>query len=211
MPGGPNRPPEPTPPPPATPPVPESAAERALRRLGPARIALLLDIFKGAPSPELTHPFDKAETAYAAGDFDGALSALDALSIRFAEPRWPSLPDPFKRLRVPIPAPVPPHWDPDHALAPPERELRRGRRVAEDQLALAEGSIAWLAAHGVGSEDLAAALVEARETLAAHGVTREFYGPIDRIWSSVRERAPRPRATADRAPPSAPAPGPEDA
>ncbi|MGA8536079.1 MAG: hypothetical protein WB789_01645, partial [Thermoplasmata archaeon] len=94
--------------------VPETPERRALRRLAPSRVALRLDQWKGAPSPDLLTPFEKAEAAYTAGDYTAALQALDQLSIRFAEPRWPTLPEPFRRLRVPIPAPMPPHWDPEH-------------------------------------------------------------------------------------------------
>ncbi|MGB6441915.1 MAG: hypothetical protein WBF81_01285, partial [Thermoplasmata archaeon] len=52
MPGAPNRPPEtaPAPPPPA--PATDPPDRKVLRRLAPARIALLLDQWKGAPEPE---------------------------------------------------------------------------------------------------------------------------------------------------------------
>jgi hypothetical protein len=207
MPGAPNRPPENAPPPPA--PAVDPPARLVLRRLAPSRVALLLDPWKGTPSPELTGPLERAETAYAGGDFAGATNALDLLSVRFAEPRWPTLPEPFRTLRVAIPAPMPPHWDPDHALGAPERDAKRARRVAEDQLALASGSVAWLAGHAAQTEDLAPRLEEARAILATEGAGAAFYERIDAIWEGVRARAPMPRsgtvrpsATAPAAPPT---------
>lgn len=203
MPGAPNRPPEtaPAPPPPAA--VAEPPDRKALRRLAPARVALLLDPWKGAPAADLTTPFDKAEAAFAAADFSAALNALDLLSVRFAEPRWPTLPEPFRRLRVSIPAPMPPHWDPDHALAPAEREAKRARRAADDQLALATGSLAWAGAHGVDLADVSPALDEARTILGTEGAGPGFYERIDRVWDAVRARVPRPKTAAGRPAPAA--------
>jgi hypothetical protein len=208
MPGAPNRPPENAPPPP--PPAVDPPGRLVLRRLGPSRIALLLDSWKGAPSPELVGPFDRAEAAYSAGDHAGATSALDQLSVRFAEPRWPTLPDPFRALRVAIPAPMPPHWDPDHALPPPERDAKRARRTADDQLALAGASVAWLAAHALESADLAPRLEEARTLLGTEGAGPAFYERIDAIWEAVRARAPVPRSGPARAPAAAPAAAPSE-
>jgi len=202
MPGAPNRPPETTPPPPVAPPVAEPPGKKVLRRLAPSRVALLLDIWKGAPSPELLTPFSKAEAAYVAQDFPGAVNALDLLSVRFAEPRWPSLPEPFRRLRVPIPAPMPPHWNPDNALAPAEREAKRARDAAEDQLALAAGVVAWAGAHGVDVSDLAPRLDEARAILPTEGASGGFYERIDPIWDAVRERVPLPKPPAARPTPA---------
>ena len=209
MPGPPNRPPEKTPEAPAAPVVPESAQEKALRRLAPSRVALLLDSWKGAPSPDLLGPFDRAEQAYAAGDFGAANSALDLLSIRFAEPRWPTLAEPFRRLRVAIPVPVPPHGDPEHGLAPPEREARRAQRAADDQLRLVDGVLAWADAHGVAATDLRPKAEEARTLLGTEGVSTAFYERVDAVWTAVRERVPLPKAPAGRAPPPAPAPAEE--
>ena len=208
MPGPPNRPPEKAPETPPAPVGPESPADRVLRRLAPSRVALLLDVWKGAPSPELLVPFEKAEAAFASGDFENAASALDLLSVRFTEPRWPTLPEPFRRLRVPIPAPTPPNWDPEHGLPGTERDARRSRRAAEDQVALAEASVAWGAGHGVHVADLSAPLEEARTLLSTEGVSPSFYARIDGIWSALRERSPFPRSGAAR-PPPAPGPGAE--
>ncbi len=204
MPGAPNRPPESSPPPPTAPPVPETPSQRVLRRLAPSRIALLLDLWKGAPNSDLLTPFDRAEAAFAAGDFPNALSALDALSIRFAEPRWPTIPEPFRLLRVPIPAPMPPSWDPDHALPAPEKDARRARRTAADQLALAEGSVAWMSAHAIDTSDLAPRLAEAKTVLGTEGVVPAFYERLDAVWEAVRARAPLPKGPAARAAPVAP-------
>ena len=205
MPGAPNRPPEKPAEVPAAPPVPTSPQQRALRRLAPSRVALLLDIWKGAPSPELTVPYEKAEAAYAAGDFENAVSALELLSIRFTEPRWPSLPEPFRRLRVPIPAPTPPHWDPEHGLAPAEREARRAHRAAEDELALADGVVPQAARLGIEVPGLADALASARTTFAREGGSAAFHETMDGVWTSVRERFPPPRTTGVRPAPVSPA------
>jgi len=207
VPGAPNRPPERTEEPASAAPVEPTPPERlALRRLVPSHVSLLLDLWKGGPGPELTGPFEKAEAAYRALDFAGALGALDLLSIRFAEPRWPSLPAPWRELRVPIPAPMPPHWNPDHALAPTEREARQARRTAEQQLALADGAIAWARDHGVAADDLAPMLEAARTALAADGVPPAFYAGIDALWTELRARLPRP-TRAPATPPRATAPG----
>ncbi len=208
MPGAPNRPPEKPVEVPVAPPVPETPAQRALRRLAPSRVALLLEIWKGSPSPELTVPYARAEAAFAAGDYEDAVSALDLLSIRFAEPRWPSFPEPFRRLRVAIPTPVPPHWDPEHGLAPGEREARRAHRAAEDQLALADGTLAWAAAHGVEIGEFAPRLAAARTELGTSGVSVAVYEAIDAFWRAVRERLPDPVGRARAAPSATAAPEP---
>jgi hypothetical protein len=207
MPGAPNRPPEATPEAPPPPPVPVSPRFRALARLAPSRVALLLDQWKGAPSPELLAPFDKAETAFDAGNFADATSALELLSVRFAEPRWTTLPEPFRLLRVPIPAPMPPSWNPDNALGAPEREARKVRREADEQLLLATASLGWAGAHGSDVADLQRALAEARSGLAADGVTPGFYERLEGIWDGVRARVPRPQPAKGR--PPAPPPEPE--
>jgi len=165
---------------------------KLLRRLVPSHVALLQKTWKGAVPPEVVAPFDKADAAFRASDFAGAASALDQLSIRFAEPRWPTLAEPFRRLRVPIPAPVPPHWDPDHGLAAAEKELRQARRLAEEQLVLAEASVAWASAHGVRTEGLPDALASAKASLATPGVPSGFYPAVDRIWQELRDRLPPP-------------------
>jgi len=203
MPGPPNRPPERTEEAPASPSYPDPPEKKALRRLVPTHVALLLDSWKGVPSPELTGPFEKAQAAFAAGDPAAALSSLDVLSVRFTEPRWPTLPLPFRLLRVPIPPPTPPHWDPEHALPPPEREAKKARRAAEVQGSLAEGSLAWASAHGIAADDLAPLLARAQESLAGNGSLPEFYERIDAFWTALRPRLPRPGATAARTGPSA--------
>ncbi len=197
MPGAPNRPPEIAAPPP--PPSVDAPERKALRRLAPSHVALLLDSWKGPVPSEVLDPFEKAESALANGDAATALSSLDLLSIRFAEPRWPSLPEPFRRLRVAIPAPVPPHWDPDHALTPAEKEERKARRLAEDQLVLAEGSVAWADAHGASSPEIAGRLASARAALAGGGVPAEFYASIDGLWAELKPRLPRPKSAVRRA------------
>ncbi len=191
MPGAPNRPPEVAAPP--APPPPEAPEARLLRRFVPSQVALLQESWKGGPPAEVLGPFEKAAAALRSSDFSTATTALDQLSIRFAEPRWPSLAEPFRRLRVPIPAPTPPHWDPDHGLSPEEKDGRRARRTAEDQLALAEASVAWATSHGVPSPDLPGALAAARAALSSPGVAPGFYEAIDRIWRELRGKLPAPR------------------
>jgi hypothetical protein len=196
MPGAPNRPPEVAAAPPAPKPASDPPELKVLRRIVPSHVALLQESWKGGAPPEVLVPYDRADAAFRAGDYATATTALDQLSIRFAEPRWPSLPEPFRRLRVPIPAPVPPHWDPDHGVAADEKELRRARRVAEDQIALVDGCVAWAAAHGLAVEDLPAVAAAARAALAAPGVPTEFYPAVDRVWRTLRERLPTPHRVA---------------
>ncbi len=179
---------------PVAPTVPETPERLSLRRLAPSRVALRLDQWKGAPNSDLLVPFEKAETAYTAGDYTTALQALDQLSIRFAEPRWPTLPEPFRRLRVPIPAPMPPHWDPEHGMAVPEKEARRARRVADDQLALARASVAWATAHGTDLASLAPRVEEASAILESEGVVAGFYERVDPVWLAIREQVTKPAA-----------------
>jgi hypothetical protein len=164
------------------------------RRLAPSRVALNLDLWKGAPNVDLLTPFEKAETAYAAADHANALIALDQLSVRFTEPRWPSLPEPWKRLRVSIPAPMPPSWNPENALAPAEKEARRARRDADDQLALAPGTLEWARTHNVDLADVAPRVAEASAILSSEGLNPAFYERIDVVWEAVRARVPKPRA-----------------
>jgi hypothetical protein len=198
MPGAPNRPPEGTPPP--APPVGDPPEKKALRRLVPSHVALLLDSWKGAIPPELSIPFGKAEAAFGAADYAGALSALDLLAIRFAEPRWPSLPEPFRPLRVTIRAPVPPHWDPDHALSPEEREARQARRRAEEQVRLLDASIEWAGNHGIDVSEIRAGAQEARAALETEGVASSFYPKVDSMWAALRIRLPQPKTVAGAAP-----------
>lgn len=200
MPGAPNRPPDTSPAPAPVAPTPEPPERKVLRRLVPSHVALLLETWKGPVPPDVLGPFEKAEAAFAAADYSGATNALDQLSIRFAEPRWPTLPEAFRKLRVAIPAPMPPSWDPDHSLPPAERDARRARRIAEDQVALADGCVAWAVAHGVESADLALRLAAAKSALAAEGVPSGFYPEIDALWETLRSRLPRPRS-GSRAPP----------
>jgi hypothetical protein len=203
MPGAPNRPPEKTPETPVSPPIVEPPEKKALRRLVPTRVTLLLELWKGAPSPDLTGPYQKAEAAFAEGDFVSAISSLDQLSVRFAEPRWPTLPEPFRLLRVPIKAPVPPHWDPDHALAAPEKEAKRSRQEADHQLLLARGSLAWAAGHGIDITDLSLRLDPASAHLAEPDGLPAFYEEIDAIWTGLHGRLPVPKGGAAHAPPAA--------
>jgi hypothetical protein len=206
MPGAPNRPPSKDPEVPSVPPVPETPERQALRRLAPSRIALRLDQWKGAPNADLLAPFDRAEAAYLAGDYTAALQALDQLSIRFAEPRWPTLPEPFRRLRVPIPPPMPPHWDPEHGMAAPEKDARKARRVADDQLALARASVAWATAHGTDLSSFGPRVEESAAILDSEGLVPGFYERLDALWLAVREHVAKPHAapTARAAPAAAP-------
>jgi hypothetical protein len=199
MPGAPNRPPEIEP----TEPIADPTARRVARRLGPDRVALHLDLWKGAPSHELVVLLERAEACFATGDLVTAISHLDQLAVRFAEPRWPTMPMPFKRLRVEIPAPQPPQWDPDHALPPGEKEIKRLAREAETHRDLAEATIDWGTKHSIDLTDLAPCAERARATLAANGPSDAFWADIDSFWQSVRARVPMPKSSGR---PAAPAP-----
>lgn len=210
MPGAPNRPPEAAAAP--APPPTDLPQRRVLRRLAPSRVALSLDQWKGAPSAELVTPLERAEAAYAAGDWREADSRLDALSVRFAEPRWTTLPEPFRQLRVSIPAPQPPQWDPEFTLTPEEKEARRAVRGLETQLALARASIEWAEKKGIEVTDLTAALARATEKQSAGAPPTEGLVDLDAIWEGLRARVPMPKAPAGRAPPPPPRePAPEEA
>ena len=191
MPGAPNRPPEIAAAPP--PPAPEPPERKVLRRLAPSHVALLADSWKGSVPPEVYEPFARAEAAFDTGDTSGAASALDLLAIRFAEPRWPTLPEPLRRLRVAIPAPVPPHWDPDFGLAAPEKDARKARREADEQLVLADGCLAWASGHAVAVDGLADRLAAARSALGTDGVPPAFPAELDAFWKDLRGRLPRPK------------------
>ncbi len=205
MPGAPNKPPERSPTAP-TPPAPDEPRARLLRRLAPARVALHLDLWKGAPHPDLLVPFERAEAAFERGDWVAAESALDQLSVRFHEPRWPTLPEPFRSLRVAIPAPQPPSWDPDHALSPEERAARKARREAELQLALARATLDWLKSKGHSTDALTGPIATAEAGLSGDGVDPTFYSEgVDRIWQYVRAELPPPKGAATRAPAAPPA------
>ncbi len=202
-PGAPNRPPEAAAAP-APPPAPDPPQVRLLRRLVPSHVALLLDLWKGGVPPEVTGPYEKAEAAYHAGDYPTATSALDLLSIRFAEPRWPTLIEPFQKLRVPIIAPVPPHWDPEHALSAPEKEARQGRRLADTQLALAEACVAWASSHGLAADGDAGTVAAAKAALGDGATLAEFYTAVDGLWRALDGRLPPPQRSGT--PVAAPAP-----
>jgi hypothetical protein len=201
MPGAPNRPPETGEPAPA-PAVPEDVHSRKIvRRLAPDRIVLSLELWKGAPGVDLIAPYDKAETLYLAGDLAGADSALDLLSVRLAEPRWPSLPAPWRDLRVSIPAPQPPQWDPEFSLSPAEKETKKLRREADKNLALLTAALDWLGKRSIAVDDLRPEIVQAQEALAGQGPAEPFWAIVDRTWTTIRERTPSPPRAAPRAPP----------
>jgi hypothetical protein len=190
MPGAPNRPLDIAEAPP--PPVPVPPERKALRRLAPCRVALNLDMWKGAPSAELVDPFVRAETAFGNGDLVNTEQALDQLSVRFAEPRWPTMPTPFRDLRVAIPAPMPPHWDADFAADAPEKDRRRLRRLADLHVALLKATAALAEKRGIPAEDLAAHATAAEAALASTGPDDTFWGHVDAVWTAVRERFPMP-------------------
>jgi hypothetical protein len=205
MPGAPNRPPTSSAPLATALPA-EQAARGVLRRLTPSRVALNLEIWKGPISPDLAVPFEKADGSYRAGDFPGAEAALDKLSVRFAEPRWPSLPEPFRRLRVTIPRPQPPQWDPEHALDAGQKQERQQQRAADNQLALLDGSLLWAEQRAIPVEDLRA-LAEAAHAAQPAG-SPEFWEAVDRAWLGLLDRLPLPKGIA--APPAA-SPSPNEA
>ncbi|MCI4317388.1 MAG: hypothetical protein L3J96_02525, partial [Thermoplasmata archaeon] len=149
--------------------------------------------------------------AFAVSDFVNTESALDQLAVRFAEPRWPTLPLPFRDLRVVIVQPQPPSWDPDAALAPADRDAKKARRHAESQLALAKASLDWAEAKGTDVADLRGPLDTAAATFASSGASEEFWVQIDATWTALRSRLPAPKAAPSRnlPPPAAEAPDPD--
>jgi len=202
MPGAPNRPPEIEP----AVPVQDPTARRLVRRMAPMRVALHLDLWKGAPSQELVVLLERAESNFASGDLVTALNNVDQLAIRFAEPRWPTMPMPFKSLRVEIPPPTPPHWNPEHALAPADKEIKRLAREGEMHVHLGRGTLTWAAAHQIDLTDVAPCLDRAAASLAAAGPTDAFWADIDSFWAAVRARVPMPKSSGKVAPPKAAAP-----
>jgi hypothetical protein len=200
MPGAPNRPPEPDAPAAPPPPVVGTPSQKVLRRLTPSRIALRLDVWKGGPSPELLKPLDRAEATFLAGDFPNAEGALDQLAVRFAEPRWPTLPKPFRELRQDIPAPQPPGWDPENAYPAAQKEARKAWRQAELQLRLVDASLEWAGTHGSDVADLAPHAADARTRFGSEGASEAFWTHVDAIWSALRERVAKPAPAPSRAP-----------
>ncbi|MCI4357613.1 MAG: hypothetical protein L3J95_04505 [Thermoplasmata archaeon] len=202
MPGAPNSPPKTAAP---ASPGPTDIERKVLRRLAPSRVALQLDLWKGAPARDLVDPFARAESLYETGDFRGSDSALDQLSVRFAEPRWPTLPEPFRGLRVRIPAPMPPHYDPEFTLPPEEKESRRQRREADLQLSLARASVDWAGSHQLVISDLTEPLQRAEAALLASGPSPPFWTDVDLVWSTLRSRVPAPTGPVRAAPAAPPA------
>ncbi|MFZ0699852.1 MAG: hypothetical protein WAN74_06680 [Thermoplasmata archaeon] len=210
MPGAPNRPPENKPAPPPASAVAIPPQKKVLRRLAPSRVTLSLDIWRGAPSSDLVAPLERAEVAYAAGDWREADSQLDGLAVRLHEPRWPTIPEPFRSLRVAIPFPQPPQWNPELQMTPADREAIHARKTAELQLALARSSVEFARAKNLETSDLDAPIERAAAALAGPGVDPAFYESIDPIWEAVRARVPMPKPPAARAPPPVATPPPPE-
>ena len=213
MPGAPNKPPEIDAPAPVAPLVGDKM-QHALRRLAPARMALRLPIWRGAPNADLVRPLERVAVTLAAGEFPDAEKALDQFSVRLAEPRWPTIPEPWIRLRVAIPPPQPPHWDPDFKLLPQDRDAKRNREWAETQLLLAKGTVELAPTLAVDLTDVHNCATEAQAIFDREGASSAFWAPLDRLWSAVASRVPLPSpAVARPAPPAKLPPGiePEEA
>ncbi|MCI4340503.1 MAG: hypothetical protein L3J73_04480, partial [Thermoplasmata archaeon] len=117
---------------------------------------------------------------------------------------------PFKRLRVEIPQPQPPQWDPDHALPAADKETKRLAREADMHRDLALASIAWGSTHQVDLSDLTPCVERAQATLASAGPGDAFWADIDSFWQAVRTRVPMPKAAGRSAVPAAPAAPPAE-
>lgn len=202
MPGAPNKPPEGAAPP-VAPPPPEEKLPHALRRLAPDRIVLHLPIWRGAPHADLVRPLERAAATLAAGEFPDAEKALDQFSVRLAEPRWPTIPEPWIRLRVPIPAPQPPHWDPDFSLAPADRDAKRARGWAATQLLLARGALELAPSLHADLSDVAPCVAEAQTVFDRDGPSPDFWAPLDRFWGAVQSRVALPTPASVRTAPAA--------
>ena len=214
MPGAPNKPPELDAPP--APGASEGAdkVQVALRRLAPGRLVLRLPIWRGAPNVDLIKPLERAAAMIAAGQFPDAEKALDQFSVRLAEPRWPTIPEPWNRLRVSIPAPEPPHWNPDSRLPPADREAKKARVWAETQLLLAKATLELAPSIGVDLADVGATYSEAQDAFDREGVSGALWPPLDRLWTAVRDRVPLPAPAPSRVGPPAKLPpgiAPEEA
>jgi hypothetical protein len=188
MPGAPNKPPDSAAVPP--PPVPAGAAP-VLRRLVPSRIALRLDTWRKPLSTELLTPYLSAEAALGRGEPELASGYLDQLAIRFAEPRWPTMPAGLRSLAVQVIRPQPPNWDPDSKLTPEEREAKRKRSALATHLELLTTAIDLETRKGTPTADLASDLEGARSGSTA-GDAAAFWAAADRIWAALHERVPTP-------------------
>jgi hypothetical protein len=213
MPGAPNKPPEIEAPPAPALPSGGDKRQHAIRRLAPARLVLRLPIWRGAPNADLVKPLERVAATLAAGEYPDAEKALDQFCVRLAEPRWPTIPEPWIRMRVPIPAPQPPHWDPDFRLSPPDREAKKNREWAQTQLLLAQGALEIAPSLSVDLTDVQPSVADARAVFDREGVTDAFWAPIDRLWEAVESRVPLPAPAARSAPPAKLPPGiePEEA
>lgn len=203
MPGAPNKPPDRDAAPAPESPPPGDKRQHALRRLAPDRLVLRLPIWRGAPNADLVKPLERVATTLASGEFPDAEKALDQFSVRLAEPRWPAIPEPWVRLRVLIPAPQPPHWDPDFQLAPADREAKRNREWARTQLLLAKGALELAPSLNVDLTDVEPTVATAQAVFDREGPTAEFWAPLDRLWDAVERRVPLLAAAPSRAPPPA--------
>jgi hypothetical protein len=214
MPGAPNKPPPiDVPPAPVVPPAGDKL-QHAVRRLAPDRLVLRLPIWRGAPSSDLVKPLERVAVTLSAGEFPDAEKALDQFSVRLAEPRWPTIPEPWIRLRTAIPAPQPPHWDPDFKLTPADREAKKAREWAQTQLLLAKAALELAPTLGVDLSDVQSCVAEGQAAFDREGASTEFWVLIDRLWEAVQARVPLPTPAAARtAPPAKLPPGiaPEEA
>lgn len=203
MPGAPNKPPPiEGPPAPPAPPVGDRM-QHALRRLAPDRMVLRLPIWRGAPSVDLVKPLERVAAMLATGEFPDAEKALDQFSVRLAEPRWPTIPEPWVRLRVTILAPAPPHWDPDFKLTPAERDAKRAREWAETQLLLGKATLELAPSLSLDLTDVQSCVAEAQTVFEREGATAAFWAPLDRLWGAVQSRVPLPSPAPARATPAA--------
>jgi hypothetical protein len=203
MPGAPNKPPEVNAPAAVAPPSAGDKLPHALRRLAPDRMVLHLPIWRGAPNGDLVKPLERAAATLAAGEYPDAEKALDQFSVRLAEPRWPTIPEPWIRLRVTIPAPQPPHWDPDFNLSPADRDTKRTREWAQTQLLLAQGALVLAPSLHVDLSDVQACVEEAKTAFERDGPSAGFWTPLDRFWEAVHSRVPLPTPAGARSAPAA--------
>ncbi len=214
MPGAPNKPPTIDSPPAAAPPEQGEKRQHALRRLSPDRLVLRLPIWRGPPSLDLVRPLERVAQSITAGEFPDAEKALDQFSVRLAEPRWPTIPEPWVRLRVSIPAPQPPHWNPDNQLSPADRDAKHAREWADTQLRLLRATFELAPSLKVDLADVASCVDEAQSALEQDGPSPAFWAPVDRVWDAVESRVGLPAVAAARpAPPAKLPPGiaPEEA
>ena len=193
MPGAPNRPPkiEATEP---TGPTPPRAAWSGAWRPMPRR-ARIWTSGRGPRPPSSSCCSSAPRRTSPPATSSTASSSLDQLAVRFAEPRWPTMPMPFQRLRVEIPPRCRRTGTPISPSPPPEKERRR--RLRRSAARAREGHGRSPPSAAVPPSDLAAEALDRAEASSPRA------GPNETFWSRHRwvlDGRPQPGPDAASAP-----------